>query len=54
MSSGPLLEKYPRTKRYLQETGYTLDQALAVTENELIKLSNKIKRMGGNEAGDNY
>jgi hypothetical protein len=32
------LNKYPRTKRFLQDTGYTLDQALKYTESEEIKL----------------
>jgi len=32
------LDKYPRTKRFLKETGYSLDQALIFTESELKKI----------------
>ena len=32
------LDKYPRTKRFLQETGMTLDEALIFTEIEISKL----------------
>jgi len=31
------LSKYPRTKRYLQVTGMTLEEALEATEKELEK-----------------
>ena len=38
MPSKDFLDKYPRTKRLLQETEMTLDQALIFTEVELKKL----------------
>ena len=31
------LDQYPRAKKFLEETGYTLDQALIFTEQELKK-----------------
>ena len=33
-----ILDKYPRTKHFLQKTGMTLDQALIFTEIEIKKL----------------
>ena len=38
-----LLEKYPRTKKFLEINDCTLNQALVITENELLKLRRKTK-----------
>jgi hypothetical protein len=32
------LDKYPKTKKFLEETGMTIDQALIWTEQEIKKL----------------
>jgi hypothetical protein len=37
-----ILSKYPRTKKFLEKTGMTLDQALIFTEIELKKLEEKL------------
>lgn len=45
MLSKHLLNEYPRTKQFLEKTGFTLDQTLEFTESELKK--QEIKKMGG-------
>ena len=37
MTPSNFLDKYPRAKQFLEETGMTLDQALIWTEQELKK-----------------
>ena len=38
------LWRYPRTNKFLEETGMTLQQALIWTEKELEKREGKVKR----------
>lgn len=37
-----ILEKYPKTKHFLETTGMTLDQALIFTEREITKLKQEV------------
>jgi hypothetical protein len=44
-------DNYPRTKRYLRETGYSLDQALIITEEKLRKIKQGDEGRGRIEKG---